>query len=117
MKTNHVPFDGATMLQVSPPEYEPEPEPERHLGEHQSARLLPHCDCDIHIGASLAISPIFCYFFSRKYHFLSYFLSWAPPEKLKSKKKKCLLDSWTRACILLLFVYHSLYRDNLVAHP
>ena len=34
-----------------------------------------------------AISPIFCYFFSRKYH-LIYFLSWAPPpEKLKSKKK------------------------------
>ena len=25
-----------------------------------------------------AISPIFCYFFSRKYHFLCYYLSWAP---------------------------------------
>ena len=25
-----------------------------------------------------AISPIFCYFFSRKFNFLSYFLSWAP---------------------------------------
>ena len=25
-----------------------------------------------------AISPIFCYFFSRKYHFLYYFVSWAP---------------------------------------
>ena len=34
-----------------------------------------------------AILPIFCYFFSRKYHFLSYFLSSPPPEKLKSKKK------------------------------
>ena len=28
------------------------------------------------------ISPIFCYFFSRKYHLLCYFLSWAPLEKL-----------------------------------
>ena len=29
------------------------------------------------------------YFFSRKYHFLTYFLSWDPtPEILKSKKKK-----------------------------
>ena len=37
-----------------------------------------------------AISPIFCYFFTRKYHLLSYFLSWPPPppEKMKSKKKK-----------------------------
>ena len=25
------------------------------------------------------ISPILGYFFSRKYHFFSYFLSWAPP--------------------------------------
>ena len=25
------------------------------------------------------ILPIFCYFFSRNYHLLSYFLSWAPP--------------------------------------
>ena len=33
-------------------------------------------------------SPIFCHFFSRKFHFFSYFLSWAPPEKLKRKKKK-----------------------------
>ena len=34
-----------------------------------------------------AISPIFCYFFSRKYHFLCYFLSWIsfPLEKLKKK--------------------------------
>ena len=29
----------------------------------------------------------FATFFSRKYHFLCYFLSWAPPQ-LKSKKKK-----------------------------
>ena len=35
-----------------------------------------------------AISPIFCYFFSRKYNFLSYFLSWAPPPPKKAKKKK-----------------------------
>ena len=34
-----------------------------------------------------AILPIFCYFFSRKYHLLSYFLSYIS-EKLKSKKKK-----------------------------
>ena len=52
-----------------------------------------------------ASSPIFFYFFSRKYHFLSYFLTWAPPEKLKSKNKKKgfqilglpLTNSWTRA--------------------
>ena len=56
-----------------------------------------------------AISPIFCYFFSRKYNFLSYFLSWAPPplkiEKQKKKKKGFqilgppppLTNSWTRA--------------------
>ena len=38
-----------------------------------------------------ASSPIFGYFFSRKYHFLTHFLSWAsppPPKILKSKKKK-----------------------------
>ena len=35
-----------------------------------------------------AISPILCHFFSRKYYSLSYFLSWAPPQKVKSKKKK-----------------------------
>ena len=49
--------------------------------------------------------------FFRKYHFLSYFLSWAPPpEKLKSKKKKkkkkkrfqILTNSWTRACVGVL---------------
>ena len=53
-----------------------------------------------------ASSPIFGYFFSRKYHFLTHFLSWAtpPPKILKSKKKKAfrfcpppLTNSWTRA--------------------
>ena len=40
-----------------------------------------------------AISPIFCYYFSRKYHFLCYFLSCPPPplEKVKCKKK-CFFD-------------------------
>ena len=40
-----------------------------------------------HQGKFSAISPIFCYFCSLKYHFLSSFLSWAPPpEKFKKKK-------------------------------
>ena len=54
------------------------------------------------------VLPIFCYFSTRKYHFLIYFLSWAPPpKKMKSKKKKKrfsdfgppppLTNSWTRA--------------------
>ena len=40
-----------------------------------------------------AISPIFCYYFSRKYHFLCYFLSCPPPplEKVKGKKN-CFSD-------------------------
>ena len=45
-----------------------------------------------HQSKSCAISPIFCYFFSRKYHFLCYFLSCPPLEKLKSKRKKSLSD-------------------------
>ena len=57
-----------------------------------------------------AISPIFCYFFSRNYHFLRYFLSCPPPlEKVKGKKN-CFSDfrpppltnSWTRHCILYI---------------
>ena len=63
-----------------------------------------------------AISPICCYFFSRKFNFLSYFLSWAPPwkiEKQKKKKKKRLSDfgpspltnSWTRACLQIIVIY------------
>ena len=36
------------------------------------------------------ILPIFCYFFSRKYYLLSYFLSCPPPEKLELKKKGLL---------------------------
>ena len=52
-----------------------------------------------------AISPIFCYFFSQKYHFLCYLLSWAPLEKLKSKNESLsdfrpppppLINYWTR---------------------
>ena len=35
----------------------------------------------------LSYHTYICYFFSRRYHFLCYFLSWAPIKKLKSKKK------------------------------
>ena len=31
----------------------------------------------------------FAPFFSRKYHFLCYFLSWAPPWKIEKQQKKC----------------------------
>ena len=42
-----------------------------------------------HQSKFLAIWPIFCYFFSQKYNFLCYFLSWAPPPwKIKKQKKK-----------------------------
>ena len=52
-----------------------------------------------------ASSPIFGYFFSRKYHFPSHFLSWVPPPpKILKNQKKCfqilpppLTNSWTRA--------------------
>ena len=58
-----------------------------------------------------AISPIFCYFFSRKYHFLCYFLSCPPPLEKVKHKKNCFSDfrpppsftiSWTRHCILYI---------------
>ena len=59
-----------------------------------------------------AISPIFCYYFSRKYYFLCYFLSCPPPplEKVKGKKNcfsdfrppPLLTNSWTRHCILYI---------------
>ena len=85
-----------------------------------------------HQSKYYAISPIFCYFFSRKYHFLSYFLSWAPPppEKLKSKKKKKkkkkkktlsefgpppLTNSWTRACLVIKsFVETESYQNKII---
>ena len=58
----------------------------------------------------------FATFFSRKYHFLCYFLSWAPPWKIEKQQKKMfapLTNSWTRHCpnnyweyiILLLFFF------------
>ena len=42
-----------------------------------------------------AISPIFCYFFSRKYHFLCYFLSCPPPPLEKVKGKKIVFPIFT----------------------
>ena len=62
-------------------------------------------------GQILSYFTIFCYFFSKKYHFLSYFLSCPPPLKNWKAKKKGfqilgppLTNSWTRASILLLIL-------------
>ena len=70
-----------------------------------------------------AISPIFCYFCSRKYHFLCYFLSTAPLEKLKSKKFNYETELFSSSFHIVTFFSHffsihrSLFFLNMILAP